>query len=103
MTNTFSTNVIWIVMKQENFGDFEGDYVGIVRSPDKAFVHLDDAINYIMEQNPIVLDCWKFVGESIDNTTDYRCERHLLYEAEHNEQTFYKDIWYDIVPTELID
>lgn len=104
MTNKFSMNVIWIVMKQENFEDFEGrGFVGIKRSPDKAFVHLGDAINYIMEQNPVVMDCWKFVGEGIDHTTDYRCERQLLYETEHNEQLFYKDICYDIVPVDLIE
>ena len=103
MTNKFSTNVIWIVMKQENFSDFEGDYVGIKRLPDKAFVHLEDAIDYIMKQNPIVSDCWKFVGEEFDNTTDYRCERQLLYETEHNEHLFYKDICYDIVPVDSVD
>ena len=104
MTSTLNTNVIWIVMKSENVENFEGLMVeGKRRLPDKAFRHLEPALEYIKMQDPVVIDCWKLVGEQIDHPFDYGIERHLTYEAIHNGHTFYKDIYYDIIPEELID
>lgn len=104
MTSTLNTNVIWIVMKRENVENFEGNWVtGVRRLPDKAFVHIEDALNYIKEQEPVVIDCWKLVQETLDHAYDYGIERHLVYEATHNGHTYYKDIYYDIIPEELID